>query len=64
MRRGTLLAWNQYIQFNLGFKAADATVKEDARQKIMFMDHRKQFIPYMLGFMRNCLANFQIQLYS
>jgi hypothetical protein len=50
--------------FIAGYKAADATFKEDIRQKIIFTDYPNKFLTYIGGFSQNCLKIFQDQYYA
>jgi hypothetical protein len=48
-----------YFCINSDYKAADATVKEDIRQKIIYNDYQNRYLTYISGFSRNCLKIFQ-----
>jgi|LakMenE01Jun11ns_1017448.scaffolds.fasta_scaffold9690061_1 hypothetical protein len=53
-----------YFYINSDYKAGDATVKEDIRQKIIYNDYRNRYLTYIAGFSRNCLKIFQQQFYA
>ncbi len=53
--------WNRY---NIEYKAADATVKEDIRQKIIFKNYPNKYLAYIIGFKNACLKTFQTSFYA
>lgn len=50
--------------FILEYKAADAPIKEDARQKIIYNKYYDRYLAYMQAFRKNCLKSFQTQFFA
>lgn len=48
----------------LDYKAADATVKEDIRQKIIYNSYQNKYLAYIIGFKNACLKTFQTSFYA
>ena len=66
MRRRILLSWNTYSLSNpdVSSEAADALVKEDIRQKIIFAQYKNSFLTYMLAFKKQCFDDFKEKNYA
>lgn len=50
-----LLALDKYMDIKLEYKAVDAIVKEDIRQKIIYTQYPDKYLSYVNSFASKCL---------